>query len=373
MQNTSQTRLEVNLDALAYNYSFFQKLVPSHTKFIAVVKANAYGSDLVAVAKHFEALGACYLAVVFTREGIALRKSGIKKPILVFEALPSEIENIIEYQLEPALYSPKFFKAFADYAKTKDLKDYPIHLKFNTGLNRLGFSAYQAIEIAKEIKGNSSLKLESVYTHLIESDDVNNRESSLTQIAVYKQICQDIAQELTYMPMRHCANTMGVINFSEAIFDAVRVGIGMYGYTYNLEVNKTLKPVSRLIAPIAQIHELKIGESLGYNRGLVATKPMRTATVPLGHADGISRVYGKAKGSVYIAGKLAPIVGNVCMDMIMIDITQVDCKEGDEVEVFGENQSAIAFADSGNTIVYELLTAISARVPRYVVNKLKIT
>lgn len=367
MQNIPQTRLEVNLNALSHNYNFFQSLVPLGTKFVAVVKANAYGSDLVGVAQHFQDLGAAYLAVVFTREGVALREAGIKMPILVFEALASEIETLVSYKLEPALYSPKIFRAFADYVKAQEIKDYPIHLKFNTGLNRLGFSANQASAIAKEIKENSSLKLQSLYTHLIESDDLDKKESTYDQIAVYQQICQDIAQELAYMPMRHCANTMGVVNFSEAVFDAVRVGIGMYGYTYNEEVNKKLKPVSRLIAPIAQIHELKVGDSLGYNRGLVADKPMRTATVPVGHADGISRVYGKAKAHVYVAGTLVPILGNVCMDMIMIDITGLDCEEGDEVEVFGKNQSAIAFANSGNTIVYELLTGISARVPRLLV------
>ena len=167
MQNIPQTRIEVNLNALSHNYTYFQSIVPLGTKFVTVVKANAYGSDLVGVAKHFQDLGAAYLAVVFTREGVALREAGINMPILVFEALVGDIETLVKYQLEPALYSSKMFKAFADYVKTQDIQDYPIHLKFNTGLNRLGFSAHQASALAKEVKENSSLKLESLYKHLI--------------------------------------------------------------------------------------------------------------------------------------------------------------------------------------------------------------
>lgn len=364
MSNLAGTRLEIDLGALEQNYNYFKSLLNKQIKTIAAVKANAYGSDAVGVAKHLELLGIDYLAVVFTREAIALREAGVKKPILVFQAMPEELPEIVAYGLEPSLYSERMFQAFTEYAKEQNLDAYPVHLKFNTGMNRLGMPVNMVKSLAESLKANNHLHLNGVYTHFAASDNPQEREFTLGQIAKFVVLTKEIESILGYMPMRHATNTMGVINYQEAHFDAVRLGIGLYGYTYEEEINQKLKPIASLYAPIIQKQYLNAGESVSYSRTYVAKESMAIGIVPLGHADGINRAYGKGKGWVYLKGKKAPILGNVCMDMVMIDLTGIDCEEGDIVEVFGENNSGIELANAIGTIVYELITGITSRVPR---------
>src|SRR5699024_5228839 len=341
MNDLPSTRLEIDLQALEHNFKYFQGALKPKTKIIAVVKANAYGTDAVAVAKHLETLDVDYLAVVLTREAIVLRKAGVKKPILVFQAMPEEIPEIVEYQLEPSLYSDSMFRAFSVYAEEQDLKAYPVHIKFNTGMNRLGMALSQAEPLGVALNANKHLKPESVFTHFAASDDPTEREFTLKQIQKFKKASNELAEGLGYMPMRHVCNTMGVLNYPEAHFDAVRIGIGLYGYTYDEEINRSLKVVGKLLAPIIEKQYLNPGDSIGYSRRFIAEEAMVIAIVPLGHADGIYRAYGHRKGWLYLNERKAPILGNVCMDMIMIDVTEIACDEGDLAEVFGDNNSAI--------------------------------
>lgn len=366
MNDLPSTRLEIDLQALKHNFSYFKDLLQTETVVIAAVKANAYGTDAVTVAKHLEKLGVDYLAVVFTREGIALREAGIKKPILVFQPTPQEIPQIVEYGLEPSLYSDSMFRAFSVYAEEEELDAYPVHVKFNTGMNRLGMALSQAESIGVALKSNKHLKLKSIFTHFASSEDPNERIFTQQQIRKFNDVSKELEGSLGYMPMRHACNTMGVLNYRDAHFDAVRLGIGLYGYTYDEEVNKELKPVGKLYAPIIVKQYLNPGDSVSYSRTFIAEEPMIIAIIPLGHADGIYRAYGKGKGWVYLNDRKARILGNVCMDMIMVDVTEIACDEGDLVEVFGDNNSAIELSNSIGTIVYELITAVSSRVPRVV-------
>jgi alanine racemase len=269
--------------------------------------------------------------------------------------------------LEPSLYSPKILREFLAEAKQRQLVNFPVHIKFNTGLNRLGFWESDVEYIQQQLQGRNELKVISIFSHLAASEDENEKEFSQTQISTFGKISREVDQKLGYAPFRHMLNTSGIINYSEAQFEMVRSGIGLYGYGNDAQVDPELKPVATLKTVISQRHKIEPNESVGYNRSYKSDGYRITATLPLGHADGIGRQYGNGKTYVYVQGKKAPIIGNVCMDMIMIDVTDIDCAAGDEVVVFGENCSAEDFAATANTISYEILTAISSRVKRVVI------
>jgi alanine racemase len=367
MNKVGETTLEINLSALAHNYRFLRSKIAPDTKFLAVVKAFAYGSDMIAIAQKMEALGADYFAVAYAREGILLREAGITKPILVLHPLPVNFEEIIEYRLEPNIYSPKILKAFLGTAQKKGQVQYPIHLKFNTGLNRLGFGENDVDFISEQVKDAPEVKVSSLFSHLAASEDPNEKDFSENQINTFKKIAEAFSKKLGYRPMSHMLNTSGVLNYPEAQFEMVRSGIGLYGYGNNKTIDAQLRPVATLKTIISQIHQLEPNETVGYNRAFKSDGPRKTATLPLGHADGIGRPYGNGKAHVLIQGKKAPIIGNVCMDMIMVDVTDIDCKEGDEVLVFGPQKSAEEFASGAKTISYEILTALSQRIKRVIV------
>ncbi len=368
MPKASETVLEIDLRALEHNYRFLRSKLSPLTKFLAVVKAFAYGSDAVAVAKKLESLKVDYLAVAYVREGVVLRDAGIKTPILVLHPQVSNFEELIERCLEPSLYAPKVLKRFLEVAKKLGQKHYPVHIKFNTGLNRLGFWEND-IELIQEIcKGRTEIKMTSIFSHLAASDDLNEEEFTRRQIDTFNKIAQEFDKKTAHAPFKHLLNTSGLINYPEAQFDMVRCGIGLYGFGNEPEIDAALKPIASLKTAISQIHKIEPGETVGYNRAFTADGHTVTATLPLGHADGIGRQYGHGKAFVIVNSQKAPIIGNVCMDMIMIDITDIDCKEGDEVIVFGKNPNAEEFAKGGNTISYELLTSISQRVKRSILD-----
>lgn len=368
MGKIGETTLEIDLTALEHNFRYFKSKINPETKFLGVVKAFAYGSDMLTIAKKLESLGVDYLAVAYTKEGVLLRESGIKCPILVLHPLPANFEELTQHVLEPSIYSPNILKQFLQFTVDQGQSAYPIHLKFNTGLNRLGFGENDVEHIVKQLRDRNEIKVISVFSHLAASEDSKEKEFSLKQIQTFQKICEDLNSELGYTPFRHMLNTSGIINYPEAQFEMVRSGIGLYGYGNEEAIDQNLRPVASLKTVISQIHRIEPNESVGYNRAFKSEGYRTTATLPLGHADGIGRHYGNGKSYVFIQGKKAPIIGNVCMDMIMVDITGMACKEGDEVLVFGPNQSAEVFASSANTISYELLTAISPRVKRVVLN-----
>ena len=364
MSKIQETTLEIDLNALTKNYKHLKSKLQPETKFLAVVKAFAYGSDAQEIAKHLQGLNVDCFAVAYVNEGIALRDVQIKKPILVLHPQPINFKTLIERCLEPNIYSLKVLKDFIAIAEKEKQSNYPIHIKFNTGLNRLGFNAENIDEIITTLKNTTSVKVASIFSHLAASEDLNEKEFTLNQITKFKNIAEIFSKKIEHQPLLHICNTSGILNYPEAHFNMVRSGIGLYGYGNSEKENQNLKPISSLKSIISQIHIITKGESLGYNRAFVATKNTKTATIPIGHADGIGRQYGNGVGFVTINGKKAPIVGNVCMDMIMVDITNIDCNEGDEVIVFGEHSTAETLANTTDSISYELLTSVSQRVKR---------
>jgi alanine racemase len=242
--------------------------------------------------------------------------------------------------------------------------NYPIHLKFNTGLNRLGLWHNDIPLILSQIKASKHVKIQGLLSHLAASEDHDEREFTMGQLNNFTSIVQQFYEHLDYKPMIHTLNTSGVINYPQAQFDMVRIGIGMYGFGNDAQETAQLKNTHILKSIISQIHRIEPGETVGYNRAFVSKGFGKTATIPVGHADGISRRLGSEKGYVTIAGQKAPIIGNVCMDMIMVDITKIDCNEGDEVIVFGNQQDILHMAEKAETISYEILTAISQRIQR---------
>ena len=367
MGKIGETTLEIDLAALEHNFNHLKSRLRPKTKFMAVVKAFAYGSDMVAVAKKLESLRVDYFAVAFVKEGVLLRNAGITTPILVLHPQLTNLGELVDRCFEPSLYSPRIFREFLKVASEKGQKNYPVHLKFNTGLNRLGFWENDVDFVLQQVKGRNELRIASVFSHLAASEDSDEKEFSLQQIDTFKKISASLAQQLANRPIRHMLNTSGIINYPEAQFEMVRSGIGLYGYGNHPKVDEQLRPVATLKTVISQLHKIEPGESVGYNRGFVSDGYRITATLPVGHADGIGRQYGGGNSYVLVNGKKAPIIGNVCMDMIMVDVTDIDCSEGDEVVVFGGELSAEEFASTANTISYELLTAISRRVRRVII------
>ncbi|OEK09655.1 alanine racemase [Flavivirga aquatica] len=364
MLKAQETVLEIDLKALNHNYQHLKSKLQNNTKFLAVVKAYAYGSDSAETATYLQEQGVDYFAVAYINEGITLREAGITKPILVLHPLAKNFKKLIAYTLEPSLYNTKILNEFITIASVEKQTDYPIHIKFNTGLNRLGFSENDVHLITHKLKGTNAVKVTSIFSHLAASEDLNERIFTLNQIETFKTISNHFIKTIGYKPILHICNTSGILNYPEAHFDMVRTGIGLYGFGNSEKENTHLKPIASLKTIISQIHNIKKGESVGYNRAFKSHSFQKTATLPIGHADGIGRQYGNGNSFVTINGQKAYIIGNVCMDMIMVDITNINCKEGDEVIVFDRNQTAEHLAKSAKTISYELITSISQRVKR---------
>jgi alanine racemase len=366
MPHLHKTYLEIDLGALAHNVNFIRNQMSPDTKVLSVVKAFAYGHDAVVIAKKLESLSIDYFAVAYVREGITLRKAGITKPILVLHPQWDDVQNCVKHNLEPNVYSLRVLQHFLKVFQTLNTLQFPIHLKFNTGLNRLGFKMSDIQDIAKILKHQNHVTVQSVFSHLVASEDMNSKELTLDQIRQYHEIVAKLEVALDHTFIKHLTNTSGTLNYPEAHFDMVRIGIGLYGYGNDSHWTSQLKSVGKLYSTITQIHEVKPGESVGYNQGYIAQKITRSATIPLGHADGIPRSWGKGKGFVMINGKSAPILGNVCMDMIMVDVTDILCNEGDRVVVYDNQETVENIANNVGTISYELITAISQRVHRVI-------
>ncbi|AMC12238.1 alanine racemase [Lutibacter profundi] len=364
MENSHVTVLEIDLNAVKINLNYFKSKLYKKTKIVVVVKAFGYGSDAVEIAKFLEN-SVDYFAVAYLNEGVTLRKGGIKTPILVLHPQKCNLEKIIEHRLEPNIYSVNLLKRFIEISRILKLENYPIHLKFNTGLNRLGFTKNDISEISSLINNQNEIIVKSIFSHIAASEDLNERVFTLQQINIFNSISKEVINLLNYTPFKHMLNTSGVLNYAtEAQFDMVRLGIGLYGFGNDEKHTKKLKSVLTLTSIISQIQTIRKGETVGYNRAYKATTTIKTATIPIGHADGISRKLGNSVGYVYINNKKAVIVGNVCMDMIMVDVTNIVCNEGDEVIIYKNQQHIEALAKASNTIPYELLTAISQRVRR---------
>ena len=363
--NNHVTFLEIDASAIKHNLNFFKQQLLPETKILVVVKAFGYGSDGVQVAKIVEN-DVDYFAVAYTQEGIIFREAGIEKPILVLHPQIANISSIVKYRLEPSLYNFKILEAFLKFANEAPLMNYPVHIKFNTGLNRLGFWHTDIGNILSDIKKSNNIKIQSIFSHLAASDDPNEQDFTINQINNFAFIVKEIYQHLEYEPQIHILNTSGIVNYPKAQFDMVRLGIGLYGFGNKPEVTAQLKNTHNLKSIISQLHLVEPGETVGYNRAFVAKRPTKVATIPIGHADGISRKLGNKNGFVVVNNQKAPIIGNVCMDMIMVDVTGIECKEENEVIIFNHQQLIEYMAYKSETIPYEILTAISQRVKRFV-------
>jgi alanine racemase len=331
---------------------------------MVMVKAFGYGNGGFEIAKLLEHHKVDYLGVAFADEGISLKSAGINVPIMVMNPENTSFSAIIQHQLEPEIYSIKGLKAFLKIAEQKKLKHFPIHLKIDTGMHRLGFEEEHLSELIAILKGNETVQIKSILSHLATSDDLKQDAFAQSQIALFEQLSTQLISELKIKPIRHILNTSGISNYPDAQYDMVRLGIGLYGISNDEEEQKFLENVGTLKSVISQIRTIEAGESVGYGRRFMADKTTKIATIPIGYADGIRRSWGNEVGYVVINGKEAKIVGSVCMDMLMVNVTEIDCKEGQSVIIFGENPTVNLMAKALNTIPYEILTGISQRVKR---------
>lgn len=359
-----KTRIEVNLSAVKSNLNYFRSLLKPETKVLVMVKASAYGSGAEKMAEFLEKNAVDYLGVAYADEGIELRKYGIKLPILVMNAEEDSLDDLIKYQLEPSIYSFQLLESFTRALINEGLENYPIHLKFDTGMRRLGFEPQDVTKVIDIIQAQPELKIASVYSHLAESDNLESKAYTEDQIAKFKQVCQHLEKRVSYPFVKHLVNSEGIERFSNAHFDMVRLGIGLYGISVNPKLSKHLQQAISWKSIISQIKTVEKDESVGYSRSFVATRKTTIAIVPVGYADGLRRSLSKGVGALYVNGKMAPIVGNVCMDMLMIDVTEIACQVDDEVEIIGIQQSLNTLATQMQTIPYEVLTSLSKRLQR---------
>ncbi|GJM33679.1 MAG: bifunctional UDP-N-acetylmuramoyl-tripeptide:D-alanyl-D-alanine ligase/alanine racemase [Saprospiraceae bacterium] len=356
-----RTRLEVNLNALAHNLRIMRNYLLPTTKLMVMVKAAAYGSGSLEIARALEFHQVDYLGVAYTDEGVDLRRTGIHLPILVLNPEPAAYDALLRYQLEPEVYSLQQLRELARFCQGQG-SDLTIHLKLDTGMHRLGFESQHVDELCEILKHNPQLKVRSIFSHLAASEADTHDPFTHQQVSRFQQDYQRITATLAYRPLRHTLNSAGIVRFPQYQMDLVRLGIGIYGVG---SATDQLKPVMQLKATVSQIKELAPGETVGYGRHGILKQGGKIATISVGYADGLSRRAGNGRYSLLVRGQLAPIVGNVCMDMCMVEVTHIaKVQEGDEVIVFGEMPRVETLAEALETIPYEVFTNISPRVKR---------
>lgn len=366
-KKSHNTKLEINLSALANNLKVYQSLLRPETKMMAMVKAFGYGSGSIEIAKTLQFNRVNYLAVAYADEGVELRKAGITLPIMVMNADEDNYENIFSYQLEPEIYSLLQLQEMVAVFLSKPRKQqfFNIHIELETGMNRLGFHTTDIDKLIAYIQQNGAVKIASVFSHLAGSEDPTLDEFTHQQLSLFEKNSHTIIASFDYPIIRHILNSNGIVRHPQAQYDMVRLGIGMYGIDDSQQLQKRLQVVSTLKSSISQIKQIEKGETIGYNRKGLAHDKMTIATINIGYADGLPRILGNGNGYMLLKGKKAPIIGNVCMDMTMIDISGIaDVSQADEVIIFGEKPTVSEVAKQANTIAYEILTGISSRVKR---------
>lgn len=353
---------------LTSNLNYFRSLLLPTTKTMVMVKAYSYGMGTFEIADLLEKNKVDYLGVANTFEGAELRAVGIQLPIMVMNPEAESFDLVVKHQLSPVIYSFQSLTYFLTYLKEHQellpTTPYPINIKVETGMNRLGFAPSEMEELIPMIKNNPLVFVESIFSHLAATDEPEHDDFTREQIARFKNISESFCAPFKYPILKHLLNSHGIVRFNDAQMDMVRLGIGLYGFSSDPAAQKHLMPVSTLTSKISQIKHLVKGESVGYSRSGIADKEMTIATIPLGYADGLNRRLSNGKWHMYIHGHKAPIIGNVCMDMLMLDVTGINCKAGDQVVVFGPQNSIVKMAQQLDTIPYEILTTISPRVNR---------
>lgn len=364
-QKVHQTVLEINLSAMAHNLKAHQNKLKPGVKLMAMVKAFSYGSGSVEVARLLQFHKTDYLAVAYADEGVELRKAGISLPIMVMNADEAGFNALVEYNLEPEIYSFNIYQSFHQFLQQQGIANFPVHIKLNTGMNRLGFDETDVPTIANSLHQNNTMVVMSVFSHLTSSESAEHDVYTLQQAEIFKQCCDDIESTLGYSFIKHISNSAAIFRHPNLQMDMVRLGIGLYGVDSNNQSDLHLQTVATLKSTIAQIRNVEAGATVGYNKKGVLNRKSKIATVRIGYADGFSRQLGNGVGSVYIHQQLAPVVGNVCMDMIMVDVTDIpNVQEEDVVEIFGNHLPVQQVAKWCNTISYEIMTSVSQRVKR---------
>lgn len=362
---THETVLEVNLDSLIRNYNYFRSHVPSSTGMIAMVKAFGYGAGSYEIAKTIQDCGASYLAVAVLDEGIELRCRGITMPIMVMNPKVVNYGAMFSNSLEPEIYNLPMLEDVVREAEKHGVRDYPVHIKLDTGMHRMGFIEEELPQVMDILNSQTGVYAKSVFSHLATADCPDMDDYTFQQLERFRKFSDYMISRSDRPILRHILNSAGILRFGEYHYDMVRLGIGLYGAnTLPPEMEKPLSVVSSLRTVIIAIRERKKGETIGYGRRGVLTRDSRIATIPIGYADGMNRHFGCGAISVKVNGKDAPTVGNICMDACMIDVTDIDCREGDAVEIFGSSADLQRLADVLGTIPYEILTSVSPRVKR---------
>jgi len=358
-----QTVMEINLNALVHNFKKLRSYINRDTKTVAMIKADAYGCGALQVAQTLSHHHCDYFGVAVADEGVELRKSGIKTNIIVMDPEPGTFDLLIEYNLEPEIYSFGMLEKFASYTASVGVKEHPIHIKIDTGMHRLGFLESDIEELVKRVKASSGIKVVSAFSHLAAAEDPAEDKFTQSQIDCFKGATNYLRENLSNNIIRHILNTSGVQRLYENQFEMVRLGIGLYGV--GLDKNSDIQNVASLKTIILQIKDIPSDETVGYNRRGILNRTSRIAAIPIGYADGLNRAFGRGKGYVIVNGKRAPFIGNICMDVSMIDITDIEgVKEGDEVIIFNDELTISELAQKSGTIPYEILTSVSKRVKR---------
>jgi len=362
-EKNHRTVLEISLNQLADNLAVYRKKIKPSTKLMVMVKAFAYGSGATEIPRFLEQEKVDYLGVAYTDEGITLRKKGVTMPIVVMNPEPETFMDLIKYNLEPEVYSLEMLDELVKDLIVSDKKEYPIHIKLETGMNRLGFLPTQLPQLVQYLYAQPEVYIKSVFSHLSSADDRNEREYTEKQLKKFEHYSSFLIGQFNYPIHRHILNTAGIENYNDFQYDMVRLGIGLYGINVGNEASK-IKPISRLKTVVIQTKELEKGDSIGYGRKTKAEGEMTIAMLPIGYSDGIKRSLGNRNFSFYWKDLPCDIVGNICMDVCMIEVTGLDVKVGDEIEIFGKHNQIKDLAKAMDTIPYEVLTSISQRVKR---------
>lgn len=368
-QKAHETVLEINLNAVVHNLNLFKSRLKPETKLMVMVKAFSYGSGSFEIANVLQFHRVDYLAVAYADEGVELRKTGITLPIMVMNPEEQSFDAMINYSLEPEIYSFRILHQFTEALRRRGANTennrFPVHIELDTGMKRLGFEEEEVSELIVRLKNNKFIKVASVFSHLVASDEQEHDAFTKSQITLFKRMSGSIVTHFEYPILCHILNSSGILRFPEAQMDMVRLGIGLHGVASTVHEQRQLQMVATLKTTISQIRQVKAGETIGYSRRGVATKNMSVATVGIGYADGLSRRLGNGVGKMMVLGQKAPILGSICMDMTMIDVSGIpNAKEGTEVIVFGADPSILDISTEIETIPYEVLTGISERVKR---------
>ena len=361
------SRLEISLQACHENYKYFRSQLKDATKLLVLVKANAYGHGAVEFASLMEDAGADYLAVAYPVEGVELRQGGIKTPIMVLTTGTDSFEEMINYGLEPGIPNLYTLRELCKVLEKREVRQFPIHLKLDTGMHRLGFMSKELPELIDFLKSTDRVRIKSVYSHLAASDDPSSDDFTHSQVSLFKMNADRLAETIGYRPMYHILNSAGIERFPQYQFDMVRLGIGIYGVSALKDV--TLSPAASFKCKVLQIKSLSPTDgTIGYGRhGKISPEGTIIATIPVGYADGVDRHLSRGNASFMLNGHRVPTIGNVCMDMSMLDITGVEAKVGDTVTIFGENPTISELAEILGTIPYEILTSVPRRIKRIIV------